>query len=268
MDPWGAEIVDLDLSVPMVPEVAEELRSLFREFDLILARDQRLTLDQQFAVMDHLGPTLRDRDFTDVSTEANLGTTALPFHSDGAFNPVPLRAISLYAVDVIEGASSTRFASGARTLQLLPAALREALSAHESLHVLPLHVDRRNRATDVPDSFPRAHHPVIVSDPDSGREAVFLCDEMLDGIVGIPVEESDDLIEAVFAIHHADDNVVEHRWSVGDIVIWNNLLVQHGRGDMASVGRRRLQRASVGTHGPMDFAGDLDLTPYPTATGQ
>jgi taurine dioxygenase len=206
-----------------------------------------------------------------VSTEPDtgvLGTAALPFHSDGAFSPVPLRAISLHAVDVVDGASATRFASGARTLQRLPDEVRRQIVGRESLHVLPLHVDRRNRASDVPDDFPRAQHPIVLSDPDSGREGVFLCEEMLDGIVGMPVEESDALIDAILAVHHVEDNVIEHPWHGDDIVIWNNLLVQHGRSEMSSVGRRTLQRVSVGTHGPMDFAYDLDLTNYPTATGR
>jgi taurine dioxygenase len=237
--------------------------------DLIVARGQELTLEQQFAFMANFGPTLEYKDFNSVSTDREsgyLGATALPFHSDGAFSPFPLEAISLHAVDVVDGASSTRFASGVRTLERMPDTLRTALADRETVHVLPLHVDRRNRASDVPPAFPRAQHPAIVTDPQTGKEAVFMCEEMLDGIVGLTQQESDALVDAVFALHHAEDNVVEQRWHRGDLVIWNNLLVQHARGDLGNAGRRTLQRA-VGPHGPMDFAGELDVMSFPSATG-
>jgi taurine dioxygenase len=43
--------------------------------------------------------------------------------------------------------------------------------------------------------------------------------------------------------------VYEHTWCNGDIVIWDNIALQHARGSLKSAGRRVLQRVIVGTEG-------------------
>ena len=44
---------------------------------------------------------------------------------------------------------------------------------------------------------------------------------------------------------YAPDNVYEHTWQVGDLLVWDNLALQHARD--AVNGRRTLRRVPVGT---------------------
>ena len=50
-----------------------------------------------------------------------------------------------------------------------------------------------------------------------------------DRIVGVPRAESDALLAEIYAHLYADEAVYEHRWLPGDLVIWDNLSVQHAR---------------------------------------
>ena len=62
-------------------------------------------------------------------------------------------------------------------------------------------------------------------------------------------EESRDLLRAVFDHLYRPESVYEHFWRNGDIVIWDNIALQHMRGSLKNCGRRILQRAIVGTEG-------------------
>ena len=54
---------------------------------------------------------------------------------------------------------------------------------------------------------------------------------------------------------HAAERVLEHRWRTGDVVFWDNIALQHARGDLGGVGRRVLQRVIVGTEGVAPHVG-------------
>jgi taurine dioxygenase len=66
-----------------------------------------------------------------------------------------------------------------------------------------------------------------------------------DSIVGCSEDESEALLGACWSTLYAPDNVYEHFWQVGDLVVWDNLALQHARD--AVQGRRTLRRVPVGT---------------------
>ena len=68
-------------------------------------------------------------------------------------------------------------------------------------------------------------------------------------IVGLAPQESADLLEALFEHLYREENVYEHRWRNGDLVMWDNLATQHARGNVSGVGRRTLQRVVLATKG-------------------
>ena len=53
------------------------------------------------------------------------------------------------------------------------------------------------------------------------------------------------LLEALFAHLYAAPRRLEHRWRNGDLIVWDNVALQHGRPAINGVRRRMLQRASV-----------------------
>ena len=64
-----------------------------------------------------------------------------------------------------------------------------------------------------------------------------------------PTERAVFLLHEVFDCFYAEEHVLEHRWRKGDIIIWDNIALQHARGNLDHVGKRLLQRAIVGEHG-------------------
>jgi taurine dioxygenase len=61
----------------------------------------------------------------------------------------------------------------------------------------------------------------------------------------MPVEDSDALLDALWA-HAADPRFAfVHRWRVGDVLMWKNLCVLHRRDAFDANVRRRLHRAQI-----------------------
>ena len=114
MRPFGVEL-HLDLRDGLSPEQASELRRLYAEHDLVVLRAQQLTMEEQVRALEHLGPILHvDNGLITRDSPIGLGGAELCFHSDYCYSPEPLHGISLLAIDVVDGETSTRFASGRR----------------------------------------------------------------------------------------------------------------------------------------------------------
>jgi len=226
----------------------DELRHLFTTHDLLVARDQELTMADQVRVMSHLGPVLDTPDGQgQIRHDNGLYTSALAFHSDLMFSPEPILGISLHALEV--GDTSTVFANARQAYARLDSELRSRVDGRDALHVFALDLAARNRDADVAAIYPRTAHPVVRHHPVTGEPILFVCRNQTDSIAGLSPDGSEALLASLFEVLYDPAHVLEHHWRVGDVVIWDNLAVQHGRADIATHGPRVLQRVALGTQG-------------------
>jgi len=252
LQPFGVEL-HLDLREELTPEQAEELRRLYAEHDLLLLRAQHLTMEQQVRALEHLGPILHvDNGIIARDSPIGLGGAELCFHSDYCYSPEPLHGISLHAIDVVDGETSTRFASGRRGYEQADPGLRERLAGRRALQVFGARLDARNRLADLDPRLPNTAHPIVQPHP-AGGSFLFAPQMTTDSVLGLPDPESEALVAEVFAALYDDANVHEHLWCIGDLVIWNNVTVVHARADHSRVERRVLQRVTLGTKGYLDL---------------
>jgi taurine dioxygenase len=63
--------------------------------------------------------------------------------------------------------------------------------------------------------------------------------------VGRTEEESDELLDEIFAYLYSDRFVYEHEWVKDDLIIWDNITLQHGRRQNAPDARRCLRRITM-----------------------
>jgi alpha-ketoglutarate-dependent taurine dioxygenase len=70
-------------------------------------------------------------------------------------------------------------------------------------------------------------HPVVRVHPESGRRSLFVNPTFTRRIVGLSRHESDGLLSLLH--HHATlpEHTFRHRWSTGDVVIWDNRSTMH-----------------------------------------
>lgn len=255
LEPFGVEI-ERDLARPLTDDEADQLRALFNQHGLLLARGQSLSMERQQDLCSLFGPILqREGENGYMSNEGGgASATELNWHSDANYTDHPFDALSLHALDVVDGASSTRFV---RADVALPSALTAALEGREQEMIAPDYTmlgettcDRRE-----PTALKRGVMPTLYTNPHNGKRCVWVSALNTTQVLGMEWEASRDLLHEVFEHLYAPSNVQEHRWRNGDLIIWDNIALQHQRGNLDSVGKRLLQRVIVGTHGVAPHVG-------------
>jgi len=252
LGPFGVE-VDFDLRHPLSPREKAELQYLRLTHHLLLFRNQSLTMEEQEAVMSCLGPVLTDEmdriDYiSNTRRDGDAGEGCIPFHSDLSFTSAPFQAISLHALDVEQAPTSTSFCSNLRAYRALPEQLREMLHGCHTLHCCAVDNSSRTRDRELPSYVPRAVHPAVMSHPISGEPLLYVCYQQIDKIFGLSEEESEALLETLFSYLYAPENIYHHEWRNGDLLIWDNLALQHARLQAPS-GPRTLQRVTCAEKG-------------------
>lgn len=81
--------------------------------------------------------------------------------------------------------------------------------------------------------------------PSTGHPLLICNTLMADFIVGLPKDQSDALLERLCQELEQPEFIYEHVWKVGDLLLWDNLAVQHARTDFDPNERRALRRTQL-----------------------
>jgi len=248
LEPFGVE-VELDGSPDRLGDSdKDELRRLHALDGLTLIRGLKLSMAEQLDLCSIFGPVMRESTenylVSNVHKEGLLGSRELLFHNDIPYVPMPYLGGSLHAVEVDADANPTLFASGLRSYERLPQALRNRIEGLNALHVRERVEGRRNHLTDMWPGDMCSAHSIVGRRKSDGRPYLFVNQNMTAHVVGLAEADSEALIEELFSYLYAPDAIYEHRWTNGDIIIWDNLTVQHARKAIAS-GTRTLQRVTI-----------------------
>lgn len=253
LTPFGAEIT-ADLAAPFVPGQAQTFARLLWQYGFVLAREQKLSMARQQEICAAVGPILiRPGENGYLSTEgaSEPSLSELSWHADAAYTNAPFDAIALHAIDVVDDASSTLFASAEQGLAALPAALRVKLAQAQTEMISPSYDAIALRSCDRRDPVAqkRGLQPAVYTNPHNGRACIWVNELQTARLLGMEWDASRDTLHEVYDHIYAPALVHEHRWRQGDFLIWDNIALQHKRGPLHGVGRRVLQRVIVGTEG-------------------
>lgn len=87
--------------------------------------------------------------------------------------------------------------------------------------------------------------PIGLPHPRTGRKVLYVCQQTTESIEGLTGEESDAVLEALFDHIYADDKQYAHHWRERDLVIWDNISIQHARPNVAVEGPARTLRKTL-----------------------
>jgi taurine dioxygenase len=267
-DAIGVEARGLDLTQPLDAATAAAVRRAWAENSILLVRGQDISEDDQFRFARLFGP-IADRVKPPVEKRAyradpenrmqlvtnrldgqgrplgSLGDGEMWFHTDKCYVEKPHRASFLYAVEIPTEGGHTKFASLYNAYERMPADLKAKLDGRKVLQVYDYGktepADLGQRLADL------LHYwqPLFVTNPDTGRKAVYVSRLMSLRIEEMDEAESREILDALCDLVEAPDNIYEHAWTPGDIIVWDNLSCVHARTDWPDDQRRTLRRVTI-----------------------
>jgi taurine dioxygenase len=178
-----------------------------------------------------------------------LGAGEAIWHSDMNFIETPTKASLLYSLEIPSSGGDTGFCNLERALDTLPDDLRRRIDGLSIKHDASTDSGGYLRegfdpVTDV-SRTPGAIHPVARRNWETGHDTLFLGRRRHSYVMGLPVPESEALLDALWAHALDPSNVWYHRWQVGDLIIWDNRSTMHHRTPFDAGARRILHRTQV-----------------------
>lgn len=255
---FGTQITGFQPEVLDDPQACDRLRRLFDTRGLLLFRDldidhpTQVRLATMLIGKEHLvgnpeAGTAPIKDTFYISNERPKSAAPfgrLQFHSDTMWSDEPFEVLSLYALNVEQPAVPTTFVSATDAWATLPDELRVRVETREALHTAG--EVRRGDLTDVVlttvERPPSTTTPIGRSHPRTGETILYVCEQMTREIVGLDREESERLLEALFAHLYDPERRWNHQWRNGDLIVWDNQAVQHARPNVYSDGPPRTLR--------------------------
>lgn len=240
-DTFGAEVRGLDLLGSVAESDIGDLREALAEHQLLLFRlGGRMPPERQVDVAGWFGPvaTNGEKPWSILRNDSRAGADRLPFHCDFTYTDAPIQAISLHAIELPQGGTSTSFVSGVHAWASLPPELQDKLSPMTVRHVH----DSSIVAADMPVFV--ADQPVRFEHPRAGKPVLLVTEYHARRINELSPEASEALLRRLFADLYQPQRIYEHQWRLHDLLIWDNLAVQHARRAQADPGEgaRALQR--------------------------
>ena len=265
----GAEVCGVDLANPLAPMVLAQIKAAALRHIVLLFRDQHLNDGDLIAFGRRFGPLHRTQglaygakpggvapEIELISNQAEDGAppSARPsdectWHTDMSMFERPASMSILYAQEVPAGVGQTRFTNLYRAYETLPEDLRQRCEGSSSIHDFAYTAMGELRAGFEPvtdkSKGPGARHPIVRTHAETGRRALFLGRMGYGYVPGLSVEDSDRLLDALWAHMVRPEHIWSHEWRNGDLVMWDNRCCAHSRAAFDPYLRRRLRRVTV-----------------------
>lgn len=250
-----------------------QLRALVCEHEVVFIPGQRLSPLEQVAFSNRFGPAAESPfiepspdhpEVIKVLKEASDGKAfnfGGAWHSDFSFLENPPSFTILHALDVPAYGGDTLWSSMTAAHAALSPAQREHLASIQAVHTArdayspkmqTIHSGLSSMNIVCDDSANDVRiHPLVTEHPETGKQVLFYNRAYVRDLVGVDGDEKAALMEWLH-LHTTDAKfTVRHKWTVGDVAIWDNRSTQHyALNDYAGF-RRELHRTTVAGTSPV-----------------
>src|SRR5262252_5424842 len=280
----GAQVRGVDLTRLVPPDVFAEVEAAFARYAVLVFPEQPLTDKQQLAFSRLFGPLeinpnyagakMRLRpDIADISNLDpegqvlgrddrrnlfNLGNQL--WHTDSSFKHVPAKCSLLSARELPSSGGETEFADMRAAWDALPDARKrelEGLIVEHSIFRSRSQIGFADFNDEIFKELPPVRQALVRHHRASGRTSLYLASHA-SHIIGWPVEKGRALIEELIALATQRQFVYQHRWRLGDLVMWDNRCTMHRGRPYDDTQRRVLHRTTVA-----DWANTLEQEGLP-----
>ncbi len=271
--PFFAGVVSgIDITRPLTADEAAEIERGMDEFGVLVFHDQALTDETQMAFSrnfgelelatnnlrdgrDRLGKHIADISNLDIDNNVlgrenrrrlfSLGTRL--WHSDSSFKVVPAKFSLLSARIIPDAGGNTEFADMRAAWDTLDPELRaecEGLVCEHSQLFSRALIGFGEFTDEERKQFAPVQQRLVRTHPSTGRRSLYLASHA-GTILGWPVPEARAFLRDL--TEHATQRkfVYSHKWSVNDLVVWDNRATMHRSRPFDATQVRDMHRTTV-----------------------
>ena len=259
----GAEIIGVDLARGVDDNQFTAIYQAFLRFQVLLFSNQDLPPGPQveFArrfgeVQIHVMNQYHVDGFPELYRLSNLDEQGNPngrhpdkgtlaWHTDGSWRRVTGQATILYAEVVSQQGGETHFCDMYGAYERLSPEWKTRIANLRAVHNLDFSRTRRHGEDPMTDAqraaVPPVDHPMVRTHPETKRKCLFLGDHA-EYVQGVDYAQGRALIDELndLAIHA--DLCYEHRWTPGELILWDNRCLQHRATEYDPATQRRVIR--------------------------
>jgi len=273
----GAEILGVDLSQPLAPEVVAEIRAVLLQWKVVFFRDQHISQAQhlefarQFGAPTPAHPTLPalfpefpeillldNKKMADGGEKKTAPMIESRWHTDVTFVTNPPMASILRGVVVPPYGGDTQWINLVVAYERLSKPIQDMIDGLHAVHPNQLPVKRGDLPPALFKQFLgsgiRSVHPVVRVHPETGEKSLFVNPNFTSHIVELSRQEGRRVLEMLYE-HMADAEFsTRFRWQPGSIAFWDNRATAHlVPTDIPPGAHRSMQRITL--------AGDIPVGP-------
>lgn len=273
----GVEVRGADLSRPLDDGDIDAIKDAYAIHGVLLFRNQSLSEQQlidftarigdihtyplaDYAHPDHAELLILSNIVDGDGNYIGLADAGTTWHTDNSYVKEPPRGSVLYAVQIPHGEDGralgdTLFSSASAAYEDLPEKTKQLLSgrrtthSYEGKHQLRQKEGKYKRkplTRDVLERLPAVDHPVIRTHRQSGRKCIYVVAGECRGITGLNDDQAQEILDDLAERCTRPQYAVRHQWREGDVLMWDNCLVQHlAIQDYALPQRRLMWRTTI-----------------------
>ncbi|MFF3962617.1 TauD/TfdA dioxygenase family protein [Streptomyces griseorubiginosus] len=267
----GAHVSGVDLSLPLDEETATALRDALNVHKALVFSDVNLDDEGQQAFARHFGelttahPTVPAVDGAPnvLPVDSEGGQAANHWHTDVTFVLNPPQASTLRSLTIPPYGGETLIANSAAAYRDLPQPLRRLADELWAEHTNDYDYAVPEESVDEEQAARRARftsikyrtaHPVVRVHPLTGERGLFI-GGFAQRIVGLSAGESRKLLDILQSYVTRPENLLRHRWSENQLVLFDNRITQHYAVDNYDGLPRRLHRVTIAGDVPVGIEG-------------
>ncbi|MEU1518119.1 TauD/TfdA family dioxygenase [Streptomyces sp. NPDC005811] len=267
----GAHVFGVDISKPLDEETYAALREALNVHKALVFDEVNLDDESHQAFVRHFGevttahPTVASVDGAPnvLPVDSERGRAANHWHTDVTFVLNPPQATTLRSLTVPPYGGETLIANSAAAYRDLPEPLRRLADTLWAEHTNDYDYAVPDETLDEAQAAARAQftsityrtvHPVVRVHPLTGERGLFI-GGFAQRIVGLSVGESRKILDLLQSYVTRPENVLRHRWSENQLVVFDNRITQHYAIDNYDGAPRRLHRVTAAGDVPVGVEG-------------
>jgi taurine dioxygenase len=268
-DALGAEVSGVDLSKPIPKDELEQIFAAWKAHLVLrfrgteLSDPQLLAVSRYFGEIDPPGPNSYGKpfleDFPDINVISNiksgdqhiggLGDGEAVWHADMTYIDTPPKASFLHALEIPEFGGNTSWGNMCLAYDTLPSHLKQEIKGRKAIHDGTYNsagmIRKGMKDVTDPREAPGAHHPLVAKHPESGLPTLFLGRRRNSYILGMDLEASNQLLDALWEHAGSPEFTFTQAWQLHDLILWDNRCTLHRRDSFDPKARRLMHRTQI-----------------------